>query len=61
MIVGGSLSFDLGGMPAPLARMIMAKAESAGCSPSQAIRLLLNELASKAGFTAEHPDGKEAA
>ena len=39
-------------------RMIMAKAESANCSPSRALQLLLNELAEAAGFT---PERKEAA
>lgn len=59
--MNAKLPFDPKDFTEATLRMIMAKAESAGCSPSQAVRLLLNELAEKAGFTIPPAHGKEAA
>lgn len=50
--------FDPKEFPEAVVRMIMAKAESANCSPSHALQLLLNEMAEQAGFS---PEKKEAA
>lgn len=60
--MNAKLPFDPNDYPPAVVRLIMAKAESAGCSPSEALRLLLNELAAQAGFPAEPTHrGKEAA
>lgn len=60
--MNAKIPFDPKDFPDAVVRMIMAKAESAGCSPSTALRLLLNEVAEKAGFSsAAGTEGKEAA
>lgn len=48
--MNAKLPFDPKDYTEATLRMIMAKAESAKCSPSQAVRLLLDELAEASGF-----------
>lgn len=48
--MNAKLPFDPKDYTEATLRMIMAKAESAKCSPSQAVRLLLDELAETSGF-----------
>lgn len=53
--MNGTLTFNPNEYPASVVRLIMAKAEAERCSPSDAVAMLLSELASRAGFTAEVP------
>lgn len=53
--MNGTLKFNPNQYPAPVVRLIMAKAEAEHCSPSDAVAKLLNELAAEAGFTSEKP------
>ena len=48
-----SLPFDLKEFDPAVLRMVVSKAEFEGCSPSKAVRLLLNELAAKEGIESE--------
>jgi hypothetical protein len=57
-VMNAKLIFDPSEWPDHVVRLILAKAESANCSPSEALRMLLNELAEKAGF---EPRGNKAA
>jgi hypothetical protein len=45
-----SLLFDLNAFDPAVLRMVVAKAEVEGCPPSEAIQLLLNELAAREGL-----------
>lgn len=45
-----SLSFDLKEIDPAVLRMVVTKAEVEGCPPSEAVRLLLNELAGGGGM-----------
>lgn len=45
-----SLLFDLNAFDPAVLRMVLAKAEVEGCPPSEAVRLLLNELAALEGL-----------
>ena len=42
-----SLLFDLNEFDPTVLRMVLAKAEVEGCPPSEAVQLLLNELAAR--------------
>ena len=53
------LEFDPAQFTEPVVRLIMEKAESAHCPPSEALRILLNELAAESGFGPEGPPHKE--
>ncbi len=52
------LPFDPDDYPPAVVRLIVAKSESANCSPSEALRLLLNEMAAQAGFSVEPPPSR---
>lgn len=59
-VMNGTLTFNPNEYPAPVVRLIMAKAEAERCSPSDAVGMLLTELASRAGFAAETPADPDA-
>lgn len=57
--MNATLQFDPADFEPPVVRLIMAKAESAHCPPSEALRILLNELAAESGFGPEGAPNKE--
>jgi|GEM_PF-3005861 hypothetical protein len=53
-----SLPFDLVEFDPAVLRMVVAKAEAESCPPSEAVRLLLNELAGKDGVESAAEESK---
>ena len=51
-----SLPFDLKEIDPAVLRMVVTKAEVEGCPPSEAVRLLLNELAGGGGGMESAPE-----